>query len=145
MRTEQEMFDLILNTAREDSRIRAVWMNGSRANPNARQDRYMDFDIVYAVSVLEPFRDPDWIGRFGEICVMQDPDGSPFFAPEEDYRLGQRQTWLMQFADGNRLDTDVTLHRDGRRVTVPAGVPFGLMPGESLTLEPLCYHAFYAS
>lgn len=48
-------------------------------------------------------------------------------------------------ADGNRLDTDVTLHRDGRRVTVPAGVPFGLMPGESLTLEPLCYHAFYAS
>ena len=104
MRTEQEMFDLILNTAREDSRIRAVWMNGSRANPNARQDRYMDFDIVYAVSVLEPFRDPDWIGRFGEICVMQDPDGSPFFAPEEDYRLGQRQTWLMQFADGNRID-----------------------------------------
>ena len=47
--------------------------------------------------------------------------------------------------DGNRLDTDVTLHRDGRRVTVSAGVPFGLMPGESLTLEPLCYHAFYAS
>jgi aminoglycoside 6-adenylyltransferase len=36
MRSEQEMFDLILSTARTDPRIRAVIMNGSRANPNAR-------------------------------------------------------------------------------------------------------------
>ena len=28
MRSEQEMFDLILNTAKEDERIRAVIMNG---------------------------------------------------------------------------------------------------------------------
>lgn len=45
--------------------------------------------------------------------------------------------------EGRRLDTDVTVRRDGRRVTVAAGRPFGLKPGESLTLEPYCYHAFY--
>ena len=28
MRTEQEMFDLILNIAKKDERIRAVFMNG---------------------------------------------------------------------------------------------------------------------
>ena len=28
MRTEQEMYDLIINTAKEDERIRAVYMNG---------------------------------------------------------------------------------------------------------------------
>ena len=38
MRSEQEMFDLILQTAREDDRIRAVIMNGSRANPSAPRD-----------------------------------------------------------------------------------------------------------
>lgn len=38
MRSEQEMFDLILNTARDDERIRAVYMNGSRTNPNAPKD-----------------------------------------------------------------------------------------------------------
>lgn len=32
MRTEQEMFDLILNIAKRDERIRAVYMNGSRTN-----------------------------------------------------------------------------------------------------------------
>lgn len=49
MRSEQEMFDLILNTAREDKRIRAVYMNGSRTNPNAPKDIFQDYDIVYVV------------------------------------------------------------------------------------------------
>ncbi|RCK09684.1 hypothetical protein DT075_35755 [Bacillus licheniformis] len=34
MRTEQEIIDLVLKVAREDSRVRAVGMNGSRTNPN---------------------------------------------------------------------------------------------------------------
>ncbi len=38
MRREKEMFDLILGIAREDERIRAVYMNGSRTNPNAPKD-----------------------------------------------------------------------------------------------------------
>ncbi|WP_431602538.1 aminoglycoside 6-adenylyltransferase [Ruminiclostridium papyrosolvens] len=37
MRTEQEMFDLILDVAKADERIRAVYMNGSRANPNNKK------------------------------------------------------------------------------------------------------------
>lgn len=38
MRTEKEMYDLIINTAKEDERIRAVYMNGSRTNVNAPKD-----------------------------------------------------------------------------------------------------------
>ncbi len=49
MRSEQEMFDLILNTAREDKRIRAVYMNRSRTNPSAPRDIFQDYDIVYVV------------------------------------------------------------------------------------------------
>ena len=37
MRTEKEMMDLIINTAKEDERIRAVIMNGSRVNPNVKK------------------------------------------------------------------------------------------------------------
>ena len=46
MRTPQEMLNLILTTAQEDDRIRAVILNGSRADPNALPDRFQDFDIV---------------------------------------------------------------------------------------------------
>ena len=38
MRNEQEMLELIVNTAKNDARIRAVIMNGSRVNPNAPSD-----------------------------------------------------------------------------------------------------------
>ena len=38
--------------------------------------------------------------------------------------------------------TPVTVHRDGRKYTVPAGSEIVIRPGESLTLYPGCYHEF---
>ena len=49
MRTEQEMLDLIINTAKEDHRIRAVYMEGSRTNPKVPRDIFQDYDIEYIV------------------------------------------------------------------------------------------------
>ena len=50
MRTPEEMIELILNKAREDERIRAVTIEGSRANSNAVHDEFSDFDICYFVT-----------------------------------------------------------------------------------------------
>ena len=103
MRTEQEMLDLILNTARQDERIRAVILNGSRANPNAPRDPFQDFDVVYVVTDVEPFRhNLQWIDRFGELMILQLPDEmqDPPPAPGRDDSF----CYLMQFADGNRID-----------------------------------------
>ena len=54
MRNESEMFDLILNTAREDSRILAVYMNGSRTNQNAAKDIFQDYDMNHLISFPIP-------------------------------------------------------------------------------------------
>ena len=62
MRTEQEMMDLILDVAKKEDRIRAVYMNGSRTNPNATKDIFQDYDIVYVVKETKSFiEDKDWI------------------------------------------------------------------------------------
>ena len=101
MRSEQEMLDLILDTARGDDRIRAVIMNGSRTNPNAPRDFFQDFDIVYIVTDVRPFKaDPNWIARFGEMMVLQLPDTMGNSPSPEDGRFA----YLMQFMDGNRID-----------------------------------------
>lgn len=101
MRSEQEMFDLILTTARQDDRVRAVFLNGSRANPNAKKDALQDFDIVFIVRELQTFlADPRWIDRFGERMVMQTPDEMD----DPDLVDRQRFAYLMQFCDGNRID-----------------------------------------
>ena len=99
MRTEQEMFDLILGVAKSDERIRAVYMNGSRANPNAPRDQYQDYDIVYIVQEFDSFvQNQNWIDVFGKRLMLQmpetmrDPLGKGHF------------NWMMLFTDGNRLD-----------------------------------------
>lgn len=43
MRTPEEMLKLILDVAKEDERIRAVSMGGSRANKDCPVDVYQDF------------------------------------------------------------------------------------------------------
>ena len=55
MRTEKEMYDLILNIANNDERIRAVYLNGSRTNPNVPKDIFQDYDVVYVVTETKPF------------------------------------------------------------------------------------------
>jgi D-lyxose ketol-isomerase len=42
-------------------------------------------------------------------------------------------------------DTPVTVNTDGVMRTVPAGGTVTLSPGESITLPPYCYHAFWGS
>jgi len=101
MRSEREMFDLILDTAREDERIRAVILNGSRTSPSAPRDPFQDFDVVYVVTDVAPFRyNFEWIGRFGELMVLQMPEDMQVPPPTDDGIFA----YLMQFADGNRID-----------------------------------------
>src|SRR5687767_6746485 len=104
MRTENEILELIINTAQSDDRIRAVLMNGSRANPNAPRDLFQDFDIVYLVTEAASFhRDFNWIKRFGEIMILQLPDDMQDRPPSPSEGFA----YLMQFMDGNRIDLSI--------------------------------------
>lgn len=104
MRSEKEMYELILETARKDERIRAVYMNGSRTNPNAPKDIFQDYDIVYVVTETESFlEDKTWIDRFGKLLILQEPDKNDWF-PGAAADFSRRYAYLMLFADGNRID-----------------------------------------
>jgi len=101
VRSEKEMLDLIVGTAKGDERIRAVILSGSRANPNAQRDIFQDFDIVYLVTDVAPFKhDHSWINRFGKLMILQMPDAMGDLPARNDGRFA----YLMQFADGNRID-----------------------------------------
>ncbi|HZG57218.1 aminoglycoside 6-adenylyltransferase [Paenibacillus sp.] len=102
MRNEQEMIDAILGFAKEDDRVRAVVLNGSRANPCAPKDMFQDYDVLFLVtSVMDFVRERDWIRRrFGEWIIMQTPDEHD----RPDAETFDRFAYLMLFADGNRID-----------------------------------------
>jgi aminoglycoside 6-adenylyltransferase len=100
MRSEREMLKLILDTAKNDERIRAVILEGSRANPNVRRDIFQDFDIAYLVTDVASFTsDHSWIDIFGARMILQMPD-----AMNDQPPANGQFAYLMQFIDGHRLD-----------------------------------------
>ena len=95
---------MILEVARKDERIRAVYMNGSRTNVNVHKDIFQDYDIVYVVTETASFlKDEKWINVFGDLLILQEPD-------KNDQLIGkpmdfdQKYAYLMLFTDGVRID-----------------------------------------
>ena len=65
MRTEPEMLDLILQTAKV-LQVDPVAMSGSRTNSQAPKDEFQDYDVVYIVDDLDNLtRDLSWLDSFG--------------------------------------------------------------------------------
>jgi len=105
MRSEKEIFDLIIKIADDDERIRAVLLSGSRADPDAPKDKYQDYDITYFVKDIKPFyNNTEWVKeKFGQPLIMQLPENMELLPPSGDGHF----CWLMIFEDGNRIDLSV--------------------------------------
>lgn len=115
-RTEKEMLGLIIETAREDERILAALMSGSRADVHAVKDIYRDYDIVYCVRDVAPFWDNRaWLEeKFGKISVIQTPETMTLTPPDNNGAF----VYLTIFEDGSRIDLTVTEKPD-----IPDGEP----------------------
>ena len=107
MRNEQEIMELILDVAKADKRIRAVSMEGSRADPNVPKDKYQDYDITYYVKDIEPFyNNPDWVLRkFGKCLIMQMPEAMRY--PSGDGHFN----YMMIYPDGVRIDLNIVFDK----------------------------------
>ncbi|MDR0839573.1 MAG: aminoglycoside 6-adenylyltransferase [Oscillospiraceae bacterium] len=146
--TDEHVLEIILALGESEENIRAVLMEGSRATPNASADKWSDFDIVYVTRENAPYLDGNWvkrefIPRFGEIAVRQIPDNGD---PNKVY------TWLIQFADGVRVDltfnpldflsrtpfesaTAVLLDKDGSFAALPEPSERDYLPKRPAELE----------
>lgn len=100
---QDKLFELIMDTAKNDSRIRAVAMTGSRIDPNAAHDEFCDFDIVYLVTDIQSFTGNDeWLDIFGDKLIMQKP--SDMYTMPYNYADFENFTYLIHLKDGNRID-----------------------------------------
>ena len=101
MRTEQEMYDLLLSVAKEDERIRLVTLEGSRANPAVPDDGWKDYDLSYFVTDMDSYLQNDtWLDVFGKRLILQKPEAMELYPPT----LGNWFSYLMLFEDGNKVD-----------------------------------------
>ena len=92
MRTDPEMLNLILHTAKT-LQVEAVAMSGSQTNPKAPKDEFQDYDVVYVVDDLDTLTSNlAWLDQFGTRII------------EQHNILGNRLLYLMLFEDDNRID-----------------------------------------
>ena len=92
MRTETEMLDLILQTAKT-IQVEVVAMSGSRTDTTAPKDEFQDYDVVYVVDDLDNLTsDLSWLDQFGKRII------------EQHVVVDHRHLYLMLFEDGNRID-----------------------------------------
>ncbi len=92
MRTETEMLDVILKTAKT-LQVAAVAMSGSRTDTKAPKDEFQDYDVVYVVDDFDNLTsDLYWLDQFGKRII------------EQEIALDHRRLNLMLFEDGNRID-----------------------------------------
>lgn len=100
MRTEEQMYERILNFAKAESHIRVVTLEGSRTNSNIPPDEFQDYDITFFVTDMAYFTEEDsWLDVFGERLIMQKPEDMELFpAQEEGY------SYLMLLEDDVKID-----------------------------------------
>ncbi|MGI8316251.1 GNAT family N-acetyltransferase [Halobacillus mangrovi] len=105
-RNEETMMELILQYGKHHELIRGAIMNGSRVNPNVNPDRFQDYDIVYFVADVQPFKyEKNVLPHFGEVMLIEKPEDKILPEPLGDGRF----TYLIQFMDGNRIDVHFVL------------------------------------
>ena len=93
MRTDQEMLELILGTAKKLQVDAVAPLSGSRTDTKAPKDEFQDYDVVYVVYDIDNLTsDLAWLDQFGTRII------------EQHNILGNRRLYLMLFEDGNRID-----------------------------------------
>jgi aminoglycoside 6-adenylyltransferase len=103
MRSFTEIKQMLTGLAQYDNRIRAVLLQGSRANKNISPDPLQDYDIVFVVNQMESFiTDHRWTNVFGEKLIWQLPNTMEIGHDESRKSVGFH--YLMLFKDGVRID-----------------------------------------
>ena len=92
--------------AEGDENIRAVLLEGSRANPDGAIDEWSDYDVAFVTRSNEPYLRAEWFAgffsQFGEVALAQTPDDPALF--NDAHNPLEHYAYLAQYADGLRLD-----------------------------------------
>ena len=115
MRTEQEILDTIIKLANKDERIRAVYLFGSRANPDIRQDIYQDYDISFTVTETESFQsNKNWLNTLGDITFLVEGERNAliFFESKDMSVLSRRCVFNVFFDDSICMDLAIEIKEE---------------------------------
>ena len=98
MISHESIIQQLQQWAAEEPSVRAVVLTSSRAIPYAHTDAFSDYDVILALTNIEPFyEDGAWLETFGSVlAVYRDPLISD--------RGFQRSAYVTQYEDSLKID-----------------------------------------
>lgn len=96
----------LVDLAAGDENIRAMLLEGSRADPQGTVDQWSDYDVAFVTRSNEPYVRAAWFAgvarQFGEVAIAQTPDDPALF--DNGHNPAEHYAYLTQYMDGLRLD-----------------------------------------
>jgi aminoglycoside 6-adenylyltransferase len=110
--------------------VRAMLLTSSQAIPNyPHKDRYSDYDVILALSDVQPFHDSrDWLAAFGTVLAMY---RDPMYAEDGMHWSGN----VVQFEEGLKIDFTLWPVEMLRRVARQEALPQEFDAGYQILLD----------
>ena len=100
MSSEQEdkVIEQLVRWGEQTDSVRAIILTSSRAIPHARTDRFSDYDVILALTDIQPFfADRRWLEVFGRVLALY---RDPFLSD----RGFERSAYVTQYEDSLKID-----------------------------------------
>jgi aminoglycoside 6-adenylyltransferase len=127
--TQQKVIDQLIHWGEHEPFVRAMVLTSSRAIPHARTDAFSDYDVIVALSDIQPFfADRTWLGAFGSVLAL-------FRDPLISDRGFQRSAYVTQYEDGLKIDFSLWPAELLRQVSVESELPREFDAGYKVLLD----------
>ncbi len=129
--TEAEVLQALMAWAAQRDDLRAMIMTSTRAAPQAKVDRFSDYDIILFVKDIHPFHmDRNWLAAFGDVLVAY------WDQVYHDEESGYEQFGnVVQFADGLKIDFTICPTATLRHIANQAKLPAEYDAGYRILLD----------
>lgn len=97
-RTEEQVVEQLIHWANQEPLVRALILTSSRAIPHSNKDLFSDYDVILALSDIQPFyADRAWVETFGSVLAL-------YRDPLSFERGLRRSAYVTQYEDGLKID-----------------------------------------
>jgi aminoglycoside 6-adenylyltransferase len=126
---EQNVIQQLIQWGEQEPLVRAVILTSSRAIPHARTDAFSDYDVILALTDVQPlFRDRAWLEGFGSVLAL-------YRDPLISDRGFQRSAYVTQYEDGLKIDFSLWPVELLKRITAEPQLPTEFDAGYRVLLD----------
>jgi aminoglycoside 6-adenylyltransferase len=126
---ETEVIEQLIQWAERQPLVRAAVLTSSRAVPNAPVDVFSDYDVILAVSDVQPFyADRTWLEAFGSVLAL-------YRDPLEPYYGFPKTAFVTQYESGLKIDFTIWSVEILKRVATDPQLPAEFDAGYQVLLD----------